>query len=193
MSRKVSATFDSTPTASKKLPDVPIHVIDSLSVSMGLGLMVIAAARAAVAGHDAAQVIRLVEGLIPKTNVIFTVETLDCLYAGGHVGWVTVLFGTTLSIKPILCVKDGRVELLDKLCTRKRAIQRMLDLITEQVISSDPAHMAVMHCDAPADAQRLAEQVAARFHCVELLAAEAGPIIGTHTGPGTLGVAFYDE
>ena len=191
VSPKMSATLDSALVASKELPDVPIHVIDSRSTSMDLGLIAIAAARAAAAGQDATEVVRLVEGLIPKTSIFFTVETLEYLRKGGRIGGATALLGSALSIKPVLYVRDGQVEPLEKPRTRKRAIGRVLDLMAERVGSSEAVHAAVLQCDVPNEAQALAEQVAARFHCVELLTTEAGPIIGTHCGPGTLGVAFY--
>jgi DegV family protein with EDD domain len=193
ISHKMSATLDSALTASKQLPDVPIHVIDSRSTSLHLGLIAIAAARAAAAGQDASEVVRLVEGLIPKTNIIFTVETMEYLHKGGRIGGATALLGSALRIKPVLYVKDGQVEPLEKPRTRKRAVGRVLGLMAERVETSEAVHVAVLHCDAPDEAQVLAEQVAARFQCVELLTAEAGPIIGTHCGPGTLGLAFYAE
>ncbi|MDY6875096.1 MAG: DegV family protein [Chloroflexota bacterium] len=193
LSHKMSATLDSALAASKQLPDLPIYVIDSLSVSMGLGLITIAAARAAASGQDAAQVVHLVEELIPKTNVIFTVETMEYLHKGGRIGGATALLGSALKIKPILFIKDGQVEPLEKPRTRKRAVGRLLDLVAERVGPSKAVHMVALHCDAPDEVQILAEQVRARFHCVELLTAEAGPIIGTHAGPGTLGVVFYTE
>jgi DegV family protein with EDD domain len=191
VSPKMSATLDSALLASKELPDVPIHVIDSRTVSMGLGLMAIAAARAAAAGQDATEIVRLVEGLIPKMNIFFTVETLEYLHKGGRIGGATALLGSALSIKPVLYVNDGQVGPLEKPRTRKRAIGRLLDLMAERVGASEVVHATVLHCDVPDEAQALAEQVAARFHCVELLTTEAGPIIGTHAGPGTLGLVFY--
>jgi len=168
-------------------------VIDSRSTSMGLGLMAIAAARAAASGQDAAEIVRIVERLIPKMNVIFTVQTLEYLRKGGRIGGATALLGIALSIKPVLYLKDGQVEPLEKPRTRKRAVERVLDLMAERVGSRAAVHASVVHCAAPGDVQFLAEQVRSHFHCVELLTAEAGPIIGTHAGPGTLGVAFYTD
>jgi len=191
LSHKMSATLDSAWAAAKQLPDVPIHVIDSRSTSLGLGLMAIAAANASAAGQDAAGVVLLVEGLIPKMHVIFTVETLEYLRKGGRIGGATALLGIALSIKPVLYLRDGQTEPLEKPRTRKRAVQRVLSLMAERVGSHETVHAAVLHCAAPGEAQALAEQVAARFHCAEVLTTEAGPIIGTHAGPGTLGVAFY--
>lgn len=191
ISHEMSATLDSALSARRELPHVPIYVIDSRSVSIGLGLIATAAAQAAAVGQDAAMVARLVEELIPKMNLIFTVETLEYLHKGGRIGGAAALAGSVLSIKPVLCVRDGRIEPLEKTRTRRRAIERVLDLVAEQVGSSDVMHAAVFHCTAPDAAQNLAEQLAFRYRCKELLTVEAGPIIGVHAGPGTLGVAFY--
>ena len=190
-SKEVSATVDSARAARKEFPDVPIHVIDCRTLTMGQGLIVIAAARAAAAGESAEEIVRLVESLIPKTHVIFTVETLEYLRRGGRIGGATALLGSALRIKPVLHIADGRVEPLEKPRTRKRAIERLLDLMEERVGSCNDVHVAVLHCDAAKEALRLAHQVAARCNCVELLTAEAGPTIGTHGGPGTLGLTFY--
>jgi len=123
-------------------------------------------------------------------NIIFTVETLEYLHKGGRLGGATAFLGSALSIKPILHVQNGRIEPLERQRTRRRSVARLLELMEERVGSSE-VHAAVLHCDAPAEAQGLAEQVAARFRCAELLTVEAGPVVGTHAGAGTLGVAFY--
>jgi len=190
ISPHMSATLDSALAAKAQLPDIPIHVIDSRSVSIGLGMMAIAAARAAAAGQDAGQVVRLVEELTAKMNIIFTVETLEYLHKGGRIGGATAFLGTKLSIKPILHVENGRIEPLERQRTRKRSVARLLELM-EQRVGTSEVHAAILHCDALADAQDLCGQVAARFHCAELLTVEAGPVIGTHAGPGTLGLVFY--
>ena len=190
-SKKLSATVDSALAARRELPDASIHVIDSRTLSMSLGLIAIAAARAAAAGQDAAEIVRLVEDLMSRTHLIFTVKTLENLRKGGRIGGATALLGSALRIKPILHIEDGRVEPLEKPRTRKKAVGRLLDLMAERVGASEAVHVVVLHCDAPDEGERLAEQVAARFSCAELLTAEAGPTIGTHAGPGTLGVAFY--
>ena len=190
ISREMSATLESAQSAREALPEVPIYVIDSRSVSMGLGLIAISAARAAAAGQDATKVVQLVEELIPRMNTIFTVDTLEYLRKGGRIGGATAFLGTTLSIKPILHVENGRIEPLERQRTRKRSVARLLELM-EQRVGTSEVHAAILHCDALADAQDLCGQVAARFHCAELLTVEAGPVIGTHAGPGTLGIVFY--
>ena len=190
-SKKVSATVDSARAARKELADVPIHVIDAQTFAMAQGQVVIAAARAASNGHNVEQIVQLVEELAPKTNLIFTVETLEYLRRGGRIGGATALLGSALRVKPILHIANGQVEPLEKPRTRKRSVGRLLDLMEERVGTSDAVHVAVLHCDALDDAQRLGERVTARFNCAELLITEAGPTIGTHAGPGTLGLAFY--
>ena len=193
ISQKMSATLDSARAACQQLPGVAIQVIDSQSVSMGLGLIAIAAARAAAAGKEFGEVVALVEELIPKTNVIFTVETLEYLYKGGRIGGATALMGSVLSIKPVLYLKDGRIEPLEKVRTKKRATDRVLELMTERVGESNSVHAAIMHCSIPEEAAALGKEVTARFQPAELLITDAGPIIGTHAGPGTLGIVFYRE
>jgi DegV family protein with EDD domain len=190
---KMSATVNSARAAAKRLPEMQIHIIDSQSISMGLGLMALAAARAAQEGQSAAEIVQLVEKLIQNMKVVFTVETLENLHKGGRIGGATALIGSLLNIKPILCIDDGQVEALEKQRSRTRAIRRLLELVAEGVGSSTCVHAAVLHCNAPDAAQEVVEQVADQFKCVELFAAETGPTIGTHGGPGTVGVAYYIE
>jgi len=190
---KMTATVNSARAAAKRLPEIPIHVIDSQSISMGLGLMAIAAARASAAGQDAQAIVQLVEGLIDKMGIYFTVETLEYLHKGGRIGGATAMIGSLLSIKPVLCVADGRVEPCEKPRSRRRAVGRVLDLVADGVGASQTVHAAVLHCDALEDGKKVADQVTERFHPVELIIAETGPTIGVHGGPGTVGVAFYVE
>lgn len=193
ISQKMSATLDSARAACQQLPGVPIHVIDSRSVSMGLGLIAIAAARAAAASKEVNEVVSLVEPLIPRVKVIFTVDTLEYLHKGGRIGGATALLGSMLSIKPVLYIKEGRIEPLERARTKKRAIERVLELMGEHVGEAKGLNAAIMHCNVSEEARALGEEVKARFHPAELIVTEAGPIIGTHGGPGTLGVVFYNE
>ena len=190
ISHHMSATLQSALMAQEQFTAIPTHVIDSESVSLGLGMMAIAAARAAAQGQDAKQVVQLLEKIKQSINVIFTVETLEYLHKGGRIGGATAFLGSALSIKPILYIKNGRIEPLERVRTRKRSIARLLELVEEKVGTSE-AHFAVLHCEADEEARELGEQVKAKFNCAELGIAEAGPVIGTHAGPGTLGLGFY--
>jgi DegV family protein with EDD domain len=190
VSHHLSATLQSALMAQKEFTEIPVHVINSESVSLGLGMMAIAGARAAAQGQDAQQVLQLLEKIKQSMNVIFTVETLEYLHKGGRIGGATALLGSALSIKPILYIKDGRIEPLEKTRTRKRAVARLLELVEEKVGRSE-TQFAILHCEAEQEAVALGEEIKAKFNCVDLVISEAGPVIGTHAGPGTLGVAFY--
>lgn len=190
ISHHMSATLQSALMAKEQFTTIPVHVIDSESVTLGLGTIAIAAARAAEQGLDAPEIIRLIEHIKQNLNVFFTVDTLEYLHKGGRIGGGTAFLGSALNLKPILYVKDGRIEPLERARTRKRAIARLLELVEEK-IGTKETHFAILHCEADEEAYELGEQIKAKFNCADLFISEAGPVIGTHAGPGTLGVAFY--
>lgn len=190
ISPHMSATLQSAEMANEQFKDVPVHIVNSESVSLGLGMMAIAAARAAAEGQDAQQVVQLVERIKQNANIFFTVDTLEFLHKGGRIGGATAFLGSALNLKPILYVKDGRIEPLERTRTRKRAVARLLELVEEKVGAAE-THFAILHCEAEDEAREFGEQVKEKFNCAELVISEAGPVIGTHAGPGTLGVAFY--
>jgi DegV family protein with EDD domain len=190
ISHHMSATLQSAEMAKEQFTKVPVHIIDSESVSLGFGMMAIAAARVAAQGQDAKAVIQLVEEIKRRINVIFTVDTLEYLHKGGRIGGATAFLGSALSIKPILYIKDGRIEPLEKQRTRKRSVARLLKIMEEKV-GSDEVHVAILHGNIPDEAHELEQQIRGRFNCVELVTSEMGPVIGVHAGPGTLGLVFY--
>jgi len=193
LSSRLSATVSSALAARREMRPVPIHVIDSRSASMGLGFIVLAAARAVEEGKSLPQVTEVIEGLIPRMNVIFVVDTLEYLRRGGRIGGASALIGSVLSIKPILYLKDGRVELLEKVRTKRRAKERLLEIMAERLGSAKGIHVAILHADALEEAQAIEEQIVRRFEPVELYVDELNPVIGTHVGPGTIGLVFYAE
>jgi DegV family protein with EDD domain len=190
ISHHMSATLQSAEMAKEQFTKVPVHIIDSESVSLGLGMMAIAAARAAAEGQDAKAVIQLVEEIKRRIKVIFTVDTLEYLHKGGRIGGATAFLGSALSIKPILYIKDGRIEPLEKQRSRKRSVARLLKIMEEKVGSAE-VNVAILHGNIPDEAHELEQQIRGRFNCVELVTSEMGPVIGVHAGPGTLGLVFY--
>jgi DegV family protein with EDD domain len=175
----------------RQMVDVPVHIVDTHTISLGLGMAAIAAAQARDASADAAGIIAAAEAVASQMNVVFKVDTLEYLHRGGRIGRAQWLLGSALSIKPILAVVDGAVEGIERVRTRQRAMQRLLDIVGERVEPGRPVHMGVMHGAAPDAAARLAEQVRERFAPEVLIEASICAAIGVHAGPGCVGLAFY--
>jgi DegV family protein with EDD domain len=190
ISTEMSGTVASASAAQELLPDLPIEVVDSRSTSMGLGFVALAAARAAAEGKGLGEVAAAALELVRRANVFFVVETLKYLHQGGRIGGASRLLGSALRIKPLLHLNEGRVDALERVRTKRKAVERMLEVMAERV-GNAPVHAAVIHANVPEEAIRLREQVRERFPCAELHLAELSPVIGTHVGPGTVGVAFY--
>jgi len=123
-------------------------------------------------------------------NILFTMDTLEYLHKGGRIGGATAFLGSDLDIKPILYIKNGRIEPLERQRTRKRAVARLVELMEEKV-GSQEVHVAVLNGNVPDEAAQLEQTIRENFHCAELITADMGPVIGVHAGPGTLGFVFY--
>jgi len=180
--------------AAERGVDAPtIHVVDSTFTSAGLGLLVTAAARAIEDGQPAEAVVRTVEDLVPCTSVIFVVDTLEYLKKGGRIGGAATLLGSAIQIKPVLHLTGGRIDVLEKVRTARKAKRRLLGIMEEQVGQAAAVHAAIMQANAPEEAEKLRQKVADRFQCRELFVCEISPVIAKHVGPGAVGVAFYAE
>lgn len=193
ISGKLSATINSALNAKDELPQVQIEVVDSLCSCMGMGMIVLAAARAAEEGQALSQIRASIERLIKGMHLFFVVDTLEYLHKGGRIGGAATLLGTALRIKPILCVKDGQIEALARVRTKRKAVARMLELVEERVQRGAAVHVAVFHAQAVEEALALQQEVRARFDCAEMHLSEIGACIGTHVGPGAVGLAFYTD
>jgi DegV family protein with EDD domain len=193
VSDELSGTVNAAATAAANLPGLAIEIVDSRSASMQLGLIAMEAAGVAARGASLEEVVATARGLIDRVQVYFVVDTLEYLHRGGRIGGAARLFGTALNLKPVLQICEGTVQPLAKIRSRRKALARVFDLVEDEVAGAERVHMAVLNVAAPDEAAQLAEQLEARFAPVELVRAECGPVIGTHVGPGTVGVAFYSE
>ena len=168
-----------------------IHVIDSETAAGGLGMVVLAAARAAASGATAEEVTERARATRADLKMWFAVDTLEFLRRGGRIGAASAWIGSTLRIKPILTV-ERELAPVERVRTSSRAFERMVDYARQRHESGADAWV-VQHIAAPEQAERLAERCHEIFGCGPLFVSEIGPVISTHTGPGLLGVGSISE
>lgn len=190
LSADLSGTLTSVHQAAEMFPGTPIEVVDSRTTAMAMGFLVLEAARAAEQGASLAECKTLVEEARQKTGVIFAVDTLEFLHRGGRIGGGARLLGTALNLKPILEVSSGHIEPVEKVRTRKKSLTRLVELICDRVDGQRPVHLASLHANAPEEAQQLLEQAKQEFETVETVYSTVSPVVGTHAGPGTVGMAY---
>jgi DegV family protein with EDD domain len=167
-----------------------IGIVDSLATTMAMGWPVLAAARAAQAGESLVECQKVAENAREHTFVMFVVETLEYLRRGGRIGGAQALLGTFLNIKPLLKLENGRIEAEEKVRTKRKALERMLDLMEERNSGRSPLRLATIHASAEAEALELLETARQRFSPVESLCVPLSPAIGAHVGPGTIAMAI---
>jgi len=190
LSAKLSGTYSAAVQAQKMLSDRRILVIDTAATAMATGFVALLAARAADEGKSFEAVIETAKATSPCVGLAFTVETLEYLRRGGRIGGAQAFIGGLLDAKPILELRDGRVEPVERVRTKKKAVDRLLDLIAEKTKGKSPIRLATIHAAAAQEAAELLERARVRLGAVEAILAEASPTVATHTGPGTIGLAY---
>lgn len=188
LSSELSGTWDAARLAASQVGEHVVTVVDSRSAAMGSGFAVLAAARAASEGADAAAVAEAARTTAARTSTLFVVDTLEHLRRGGRIGSAAAILGSALAVKPVLHVVDGRVVPLEKVRTSARALHRLVQRAAEAAGDAG-ASLAVHHLAAPERAERLAAELRERVPAVrELHVSELGAAIGAHVGPGAVGV-----
>src|SRR5450759_2326405 len=193
VSSELSGTFQSAIQAKNSLPGSAIELIDSRSASLALGFHVIMAARAAANGASLKECKAIAEKAMAQSGVFFVVDTLEFLYRGGRIGGGARFLGTALNLKPVLELKDGRIEAIERVRTRSKAFARLLDLVSQRVKGHSPLRLGILDADARVQAQQLVEQAQTLFHPDEIIQSDVSPVIGAHTGPGTVGIAYLTD
>ncbi len=192
ISSKLSGTVQSAQQALAMMPEsaARISIVDSLSTAMAMGFQVVQAARAAQQGASLAECQQVAEQVKQNSGVYFVVDTLEFLHRGGRIGGAQALLGTALNIKPLLELREGRIEPVEKIRTKTKAIERMVELAAERLAGHAPIRLAAIHANAEAEAQAMLELASAQMKPVETFLASVSPVIGVHTGPGVVGLAF---
>lgn len=187
LSGELSATVQSARNAATAVAgDIDVRVIDSRSLTGGLGTMVLEAAAAARNGADADAVVALVESMIPRTEIYGALDTLENLKKGGRIGSAKALLGSMLSVKPIIHIGDGAVEEAGKQRTRKRALEWMRDqLFAEGTVEK----LSILHGEAP-DIDAFLDMISERYPRDQIRLGKIGAVIGTHGGPGVIGMCY---
>jgi len=179
--------------AKTTLPKVTIEVLDCATAAAGQGLVTLAAARAATSGQNLNEVMETAKKILDRVNLFATLDTLHYLVKSGRVPQAAALVNSLLKIKPIFTLNHAEARTVALPRTIPSAIKRMLKLMERKVVKGQPLHVAVMHADVPDKAVALRNRIASQFECAELFITEFTPVMGVHTGPGLLGVAFYSE
>lgn len=187
LSRDLSATIQSATLAAEAVKDaIPVRIVDSRSASMGEGITALACARAAEGGASLDQVAALGESLAGRSKVWGALDTLENLKKGGRIGSAKALVGSMLSVKPLIHIGDGAVEEAGKQRTRKRALEWLRD----QLFAAGPVEkLAILHGEAP-DFDQFLDMISERYPREQIRIGKIGAVIGTHGGPGVIGMCY---
>jgi DegV family protein with EDD domain len=188
---KASGTLRSAETAAQDYRDVDIRVVDTQTISCNLGSLVLLADDMAKAGKSADAILARLNELIPRGRLYFLVDTLEYLAKGGRIGGAKKLLAELLEIKPILQVKDGQVEPFEQQRTKKRALARLIEVVTESCKGGQEAHLCVLHVQAEKEAEALAAELKSKVRLSSIPIYELPPAIVVHAGPKAMGVGFF--
>ena len=187
-----SATCQVAAVAARSVPEVDVTVYDSKGVSMGVGFLAIEAAKAAIQGLRKEEILEKLDSLRDRMHTFVAIPTLKYLQKSGRVRQGQAILASLLSIKPVLEVKDGAIRVAAQVRTFSNAVSRMLDFAAAAA-GNLPAVVAVMHANARAQAEAVAESVKKRLNVKELFIGEAGPALAVHGGPGMVGIVLYTQ
>jgi DegV family protein with EDD domain len=192
LSSKLSNTWrNARAAADTLLGRCQVMVIDTLTTSVGLGLLVEAAAEAAARGESLDEIVRIVRGMIPRLYVVFFVESLDYLEHSRRLGKAQARLGTMLGIKPFMTIEEGEIVPMEKVRTRQQAVEKLMEFITE---FSSIEHLAILHGAAnhTDETRQLLERLALDFPGRQWEVTTYGPSLATQIGPDSLGVIVFE-
>lgn len=196
VARRYSAAHDSALLAVRQaretIPDVQIAALDSGSAAGGEGLIALEALRAANRGLDLVEVVKAARQVTKKVSLVAFLDTLYYVWKGGRLPRIAYAGASLLGLKPMFELASGEVHAIGRPRTRARAMRRLVEAMRKRV-GDRPIHACVMHGDCPGDAEELRRTLESDFDCREIFVSEFTPVMGAHTGPGLLGLAFWAQ
>jgi len=191
ISSGISGSVDSALMAQKSFKEIPVEIIDTKTTAGGQALIVKAITAAVESGKSLQETAALARTIVDSMGTYFVVDTLKYLHKGGRIGGASRFFGTALEIKPILYLNgEGKIDALEKVRTKKKAISRLLELASEKA-AGKRCHIAIMHAQALKEAETMRDEIQQMLDCYEIVIHDISPVIGTHVGPGALGISVH--
>lgn len=192
LSSGLSGTYQAVKLVAKDIDNMVVKVFDTKTLSIGTGWMVLDAARNITKGFNFDNVVENLSSLQPKVNVYYVLETLEYLRRGGRIGNVAAMLGQFLHLKPIISVnEEGQYFTFAKAKGRRKSIDKLFQII-EQAVEEKQIKLAVMHGGAKQEMDKLVERLKQLPNITELIISDISPALGVHTGPGLLGVSYYE-
>jgi DegV family protein with EDD domain len=192
LSAKLSGTIQSAHGGRDQLESgaEKVQILDTETTAMAMGFQILAVAQAAADGASMADCVALAEKAKGTTGVYLVVDTLEFLHRGGRIGGAKRFLGTMLSMKPLLAVEGGMVESVEQLRTKSKAHDRLIEIVVEHCQGKSPVRLATLHANAADDARAILSKAEGVLHPVQSVFSEVSPAVGTHTGPGTVGLCY---
>ncbi len=194
LASELSGTYQSSVLAANMVQNaVAVHNIDGCSATMGLGLIVLSAAKMVESGMVLDDILNQLQQIVEKTEIYFLIDSLENLHKGGRIGKASQLVGSLLNIKPILCLKDGVISAYEKVRGNKdnKALEKLIDILLEKIDPNKKVYCAIGYCDNLELAKRIQERLEGVVDCDEYVYLQIGSVVGTHIGMGAIGMAFY--
>lgn len=190
-SAQVSGTFRSAEIASQEFPDAKITILDTMNIGASFASLVLTANKMAKNGSTIDEILLKIKNLIDHERNLFVVDTLEYLYKGGRIGGAKMLFGSLLQVKPLLALKKGKVEPVESQRTKKKAIARLIEIVSEECPHEETCMLSIQHGDSRNEADLLSEEFKRIFGFKDIPIYDLPPAFLVHSGPGVIGVSYF--
>lgn len=193
LSSLLSGTLASAIQAKAELPELRIELHDSRSVSMGVGFQALVAARANQAGASVEEILHATAKVRSRMELLIALNTLEYLHRGGRIGGAARLLGTLLNFKPMLTMEGGKIDALGKARSRRKSLESLVAEALKRLAGRRPVELAVMHTPEDPDISLLLDMIKEQLQPQQITTGLLSPVLGTHGGPGAIGLVFYTE